>query len=148
MFKRILVGYDDGVLSQKALDTAIELAEYTKAEIFIVSAVDIPLIISSPGILPSDNISNNKQIFDNTLFYFEELHEQAAARAREKGLTVTTRVLEGNPGKSLVRYAEEINADIIVVGSNNKGVLDRLFLGSVSNYVIHHARCMVLLAKN
>jgi len=148
MFKRILVGYDDGVLSQKALDTAIELAEYTKAEIFIVSAVDIPIIISSPGILPSDNISNNKQIFDNTLLYFEELHEQAAAKAREKGLRVTTRVLEGNPGKSLVRYAEEIDADIIVVGSNNKGVLDRLFLGSVSNYVIHHARCMILLAKN
>lgn len=148
MIQRILVGYDDGVLSQKVLETVIEMAGSTKAEIFIVSALDIPLMISSPDVLPPDNISITKFFFDNTLLYFEKLQEQAAAKVKEKGLTVTTKVLEGPPGKSLINYAEEIKADLIAVGSNNKSRLDRFFLGSVSNYVIQHAKCMVLLAKS
>lgn len=148
MIQRILVGYDDGVLSQKALDTVIEIAGGAKAKIFIVSALDIPLMVSSPDMLPPDNISISKFFFDNTLLYYEKLQEQAEAKVKEKGLAVTTKVLEGNPGKALIKYAEEIKADLIAVGSNNKGILDRFFLGSVSNYVIQHAKCMVLLAKN
>ncbi|HBC93388.1 MAG TPA: hypothetical protein DCZ10_10970 [Pelotomaculum sp.] len=148
MIQRILVGYDDGALSQKALETAIEMARNNKAEIFIVSVLDIPLYISSPDMLPPDNISITKFFYDNTRLYFEKLQEQAAIRVKEEGLAVTTKVLEGNPGKTLVWYAEEIKADLIAIGSNNRGVLDRLFLGSVSNYVIHHAKCMVLVTKN
>jgi nucleotide-binding universal stress UspA family protein len=148
MIQRILVAYDDGVLSQKALDTAIEVARSTKAEIIIASSLDMPLFISSPGMLPPDNIPINKNFIDNNLLYFEKFHNQAAARVKENGIAVTTKVLEGSPGKSLIRYAEEIQADLIAVGSNNKGVLDRLFLGSVSNYIVHHAKCMVLLVKN
>lgn len=148
MIQRILVGYDDGALSQKALEAAIEMAGNTKAEIYIASALDIPLMISAPGMPPLDNVTFNKYLYDNTLLFFENLHEKAAARVKEKGLAVTTKIMEGNPGKSLVEYAEKINADIIAVGSNNKGVLDRFFLGSVSNYVIHHAKGMVLLVKN
>jgi len=148
MIKRILVGFDDGALSQKALETAIELARSTKAEIYIASALDIPLYISSPDMLPPDNVSITKFFYDNTQMYFEKLQEQAAARVKEEGLAVTTKVLEGNPGKSLIWYAEEIKADLIAMGSNNRGILDRFFLGSVSNYVIHHAKCMVLVAKD
>ncbi|MDD4238205.1 MAG: universal stress protein [Desulfotomaculaceae bacterium] len=148
MIQRILVGYDDGALSQKALETTIEMARSTKAEIFIVSALDIPLYISAPDMLPPDNISITKFFYDNTRLYFDKLHEQASARVKAEGLVVTTKVLEGNPGKALIWYAEEIKADLIAIGSNNRGVLDRFFLGSVSSYVIHHAKCMVLVAKN
>lgn len=145
--QKILVGYDDGSLSQKALETAIELARSTKAEIFIVSALDIPLYISSPDLLPPDNVSITKFFYDNSRLYFGKIQEQAAARVKEAGLNVTTKILEGNPGKSLVWYAEEINADLIAVGSNNRGALDKFFLGSVSSYIIHHAKCMVLVVK-
>lgn len=147
MINKILVGYDDGNLSQKALETAIELAKSTKAEIFIASALDIPLYISSPGMLPPDNIST-KFFYDNTRLYLEKIQEQATARVKEEGFTLTTKILEGKPGRSLIWYADEIKADLIVIGSNNKGALDKFFLGSVSNYVLQHARCMILVIKN
>lgn len=148
MIQRILVGYDDGTHSQKALDTAIEIARNTKGEIFIVSVLDIPLIITSPDMLPSDNITVTKFYYDSSSQYFKRIQEQAAARVQAHGLAATVKVMEGSPGKTLIKYAEEVKADIIAVGSNNKGVLDRFFLGSVSNYVIQHAKCMVLVAKD
>lgn len=148
MINKILVGYDDGDLSKKALEAAIEFAKATKAEIFIVSAHDIPIYVSSPVMLPPGDISITKSFYDNTRMYFEKLQEQAAARVKEEGLTVTTKVLEGNPGKSLIWYADEINADLIAIGSNNRGALDKFFIGSVSNYVLQHAKCMILVIKN
>ncbi|MGI6491919.1 MAG: universal stress protein [Peptococcaceae bacterium] len=147
MLQRILVGYDDEARSKKALEAAIEIARSNQAEIFIVSSLDIPLYVSSPDVFPVDNISISKYFSDNTRRHFEELHQQASAKVKAAGLKVTTKVLDGNPGKALIRYAEEIKADLIAVGSNNKGVLNRFFLGSVSNFVVNHARCMVLVVK-
>ncbi len=51
-------------------------------------------------------------------------------------------------GAAIVRVAHEMNADVLVVGSSGKGVLSRLFGGSVSDYVAHHAPCPVLLVRH
>jgi nucleotide-binding universal stress UspA family protein len=51
-------------------------------------------------------------------------------------------------GAAIVRVASEINADVLVVGSSGKGWLGRLFRGSVSDYVAHHAPCPVLLIRH
>jgi nucleotide-binding universal stress UspA family protein len=50
-------------------------------------------------------------------------------------------------GKVIVRVASEINADVLVVGSSSEGWLSRLFGGSVSDYVAHHAPCPVMLIR-
>ena len=51
-------------------------------------------------------------------------------------------------GKVIVRVASEMNADVLVVGSSSKGWLSRLFGGSVSDYVAHHAPCPVMLIRH
>lgn len=51
-------------------------------------------------------------------------------------------------GAVIVRVASEMNADVLVVGSSNKGWLSRLFGGSVSDYVAHHALCPVMLIRH
>jgi len=51
-------------------------------------------------------------------------------------------------GAAIVRVASEIHADVLVVGSSGKGWLGRLFKGSVSDYVAHHAPCPVLLIRH
>ena len=52
------------------------------------------------------------------------------------------------PGPAIVRVVHEMNADVLVVGSSGKGWLSRLFGGSVSDYVIHHAPCPVMLIRH
>ena len=51
-------------------------------------------------------------------------------------------------GAAIVRVASEMNADVLVVGSSSKGWLSRLFGGSVSDYVAHHAPCPVMLIRH
>jgi nucleotide-binding universal stress UspA family protein len=51
-------------------------------------------------------------------------------------------------GAAIVRVAHEMNADVLVVGSSGKGWVSRLFGGSVSDYVTHHAPCPVMLIRH
>jgi nucleotide-binding universal stress UspA family protein len=51
-------------------------------------------------------------------------------------------------GAAIVRVANEMKADVLVVGSSSKGWLSRLFGGSVSDYVAHHAPCPVMLIRH
>ena len=54
-------------------------------------------------------------------------------------------LLPGDPGPAICRLAEDIDAHLIVIGSHHRGVLKRAVMGSVSEYVVHHAPCPVLV---
>jgi nucleotide-binding universal stress UspA family protein len=66
------------------------------------------------------------------------------------GTEVETRLVpaEEEPGHAIVRVATELEADLLVVGSGGKGFFKRLFTGSVSDYVVHHAPCPVLVIRH
>jgi nucleotide-binding universal stress UspA family protein len=66
------------------------------------------------------------------------------------GTEVEVRLVPDNerPGVVIDRVASEIRADVLVVGSSDKGWLKRLFGGSVSDYVAHHAPCPVMLIRH
>jgi nucleotide-binding universal stress UspA family protein len=51
-------------------------------------------------------------------------------------------------GAAIVRVAREMNADVLVIGSSSKSWLSRLFSGSVSDYVTHHAPCPIMLIRH
>ena len=54
---------------------------------------------------------------------------------------------EGDPGEAIVAVAEKEKAVLIVCGTRGMGKLRRTFLGSVSDYVVHHAHCPVLVCR-
>ena len=87
----------------------------------------------------------------------EAVHEQAqefvadaASDIRKhfsgKELKLTTEVLRGSPDQQIVEKAKEMKADLIVVGSHGRGFWGRM-LGSVSDGVVHHATCSVLVVR-
>lgn len=51
-------------------------------------------------------------------------------------------------GAAIIRAAREVGADVLVVGSSGKGWVSRVFKGSVSDYVTHHAPCPVMLVRH
>lgn len=73
---------------------------------------------------------------------------EAQIRGRFAGeeLDLTTEVIRGYPDKAIIDAAMEWKADLIVVGSHGRGFWGRL-LGSVSNGVVHHATCSVLVVR-
>ncbi|XP_069141512.1 universal stress protein Sll1388-like isoform X3 [Argopecten irradians] len=56
-------------------------------------------------------------------------------------------VSDKTPGKAILNAVEELNADVLVTGSRGHGTLKRAFLGSVSNYIVHHAHIPVIICR-
>ena len=63
-------------------------------------------------------------------------------------LTVKGVVMRGDPRDELVRKAQELNACALIIGSRGLGAFKRAFLGSVSDYVAHHADVPVIIVKS
>ncbi len=151
MIKKILVSYDDGNQAKKALQTAIEIARNTEATIYLVSAYALPVVyqstVSLEGIYP-DNTAIMKFLQENSQNHLAAILKEAAENVRRENIPVHTEILEGSPGRVIVQYIEEQKIDLVAVGSHNRGVVNRFFMGSVSNYILQHAKCLVLIAKD
>ncbi len=67
---------------------------------------------------------------------------------KDSSVTIETEVIADSPREAIVRVATEWEADLIVVGSHGYGFWDRMLLGSVSDAVVHHAPCSVLVVRH
>jgi len=145
MIKKILVAYDNGVKAQKALATAIEIAKGCQAEICLLTSVKLPAII--PSVASPDMY---KDLEEQTSQFFTDALKEAEAKVVKEGIPVSSVILNESPGEVLVRYADQGKFDLIAIGSANRGTIERVLLGlgSVSNYVLQHAKCPVLVIKN
>jgi nucleotide-binding universal stress UspA family protein len=73
--------------------------------------------------------------------------QDLAAELRVPGrVEVAVHLLEGDPAREVLKLGGEVGADLIATGSHGAGFLGRLILGSVSNTLVHKARCAVLVA--
>jgi nucleotide-binding universal stress UspA family protein len=64
------------------------------------------------------------------------------------GVAVSFLIWEGEPGESIVDAAIAERADLIVVGSHGRGAVGRFLIGSVSDHVVRHAPCPVLVVRS
>jgi nucleotide-binding universal stress UspA family protein len=65
----------------------------------------------------------------------------------EQGIDVVALLESGGPGEACINMAERVNASAIIVGTSGKNVLDRLFIGSVSEYIVRRAPCTVIIVR-
>jgi len=151
MIKKIMVAYDDGSQAKKALDAAIEIAVNAKAEIYLVAAYALPIVyqgtMSIDGMYP-DNTAVINYLQENSHTYLGKVLAEAAAKVREANIPVFTEILDGSPGRVISQFAEDKGMDLVVVGSHNRTGVNRFFMGSVSNYILQHVKCLVLIAKD
>ena len=145
MLKKILVAYDNGEKAKKAVEEAVEIAKYSKGEICLLTSVKMPSFVSS--VAASDLV---KGLENDSRKYFEDILKEYEDKIKQEGITVSSVILDESPGKAIVRYAEKEEFNLIVMGSVNRGSVERMLtgLGSVSNYVLQHAKCPVLIIKS
>lgn len=65
----------------------------------------------------------------------------------ESAAEVTTIIRSGSPADEIIRAADELSADLIVVGGRGKGTIGAIFMGSVAYRILHHAPCPVLVTR-
>ena len=76
-----------------------------------------------------------------------EATERVAEVLRETAPRVDTVVRSGSPADEIIRTADELDADLIVVGGRGKGAVGAILMGSVAYRVMHHAPCPVLVTR-
>lgn len=130
MFNKIMVAYDEGPVAAKALDIAIQLAKLSSGEIFIASAY-----------LDDDNPSR----FD----FLVKIQSEAAAKVADQGIPAHRRLESGarSLGKAIAKVAADTGADVVVMGTNNRGAVGRFMFGSVSEYLLRNLSCPALVVK-
>jgi nucleotide-binding universal stress UspA family protein len=145
LFKRIVVGTDGSDTASEAVRQAIELAQVSDARLDIVAAFEpVPpsRLREEKGELPGDVQygAGPREDVNVTL-------DGAVGRAKQQGVEAEPYPREGDPADAILDVAEEINADLIVVGNKGMTGAKRFLLGSVPNKVSHHAPCAVLIIR-
>ena len=146
MFGRILVGTDGSETAGEAVRQATELAKLSGARLDIVSAFEP---------IPQQRIRSESREAPGDVQYEigprEDVNltlENAGGDAKKSGVEeVQTHAREGDPADAILDVAEEVNADLIVVGNKGMTGARRFLLGSVPNKVSHHAPCSVIIVR-
>jgi nucleotide-binding universal stress UspA family protein len=128
MYERILVGTDGSETANVAVERAIALAQLTGATLNIVTAV-------SDGEVIKGGDENASSV----------IVARAAGRAEAAGVKCETHTMRGDPSEVLIDLADQIGADLLVVGNRGMTGVRRFMLGSVPNKVSHHAPCSILI---
>ena len=136
----IVVGVDGSPHGEAALEFAAEEAALRGARLRVVCAWEFPMVVAPMGVYPAES-------FEGLRDDVEALVQASVARVAEiqplvecEGVTS-----EGQPAAVLLKEAED--ADMIVVGSRGRGSVASLLLGSVSQEVVHHASCPVVVVR-
>ena len=145
MIGSIVVGTDGSDTAKEAVRQATELAKALGASVHLVSAYE-PIgegrLREERQEVPDDMqwMVNPREDVDATL-------SDAADVVREAGVEVETFAREGDPADAILDVAEELSADLIVVGNRGMTGAKRFLLGSVPNRVSHHAPCAVMIIR-
>ncbi|NER79826.1 MAG: universal stress protein [Leptolyngbya sp. SIO1D8] len=156
MFSKILVALDHGDTCEALFKQAITLTQKMNAKLMLLSVLtpegDEGLTMPSSSGLAYYSLSANEAIWEMYQKHFEEyetkglemlrsFHEEAQAAGVQAEFTQ----IFGSPGRSICSLARTWEADLVMVGSHGRKGMRELILGSVSNYVMHHAPCSVLV---
>jgi len=144
MFNRIVVGTDGSETADEAVRRAGELARVAGASLNVVSAYEpvAPTRLRAEAVEVPKDIEwavNPREDVDQTLAHAKEIVGE--------GLEVVLHARQGNPADAILDVAEEVNADLIVVGNKGMTGARRFLLGSVPNRISHHAPCAVLIIR-
>ena len=139
--KKILVPIDGSNAAKSALAYGIETARAHKAELILLAVADV-----TEAAYPIMGVTIDRDGFYNV----KKKAETMLAEWKQtipNDITVEAKVENGVPGQVISALVEEENIDMVVMGNSGKGAVSSFIMGSVSQYVIHHVKCPVLVVK-
>lgn len=133
--KTILIGYDEGEASKRALERGAQLAKAFDSQLIVVSVAPI-----------TTNIGRSAGPIDSTdppEAHIQEL-KHAQTYLEGEGLKADYAPAIGHPAETIAQVAEERGADLVILGTKEPGLIARLFGQSVSESVAHRVHCDVM----
>ncbi|EPB85359.1 hypothetical protein HMPREF1544_07902 [Mucor circinelloides 1006PhL] len=156
--RRVLIGYDHTEVSNAAMEWIVN-----KKAVFADDEITLAIIVNDDAIAVEGTFGLESAVAGPAGWLADDYRERVSKLEREstialnavvqwfasKGITVNPRILSGEPGETLKDFAEANKVDLVIVGSRGLGFFKRRqFIGSVSDYLIHHLKCSVLVVKD
>jgi nucleotide-binding universal stress UspA family protein len=157
MFEKIFVALDDSVNRSLVFQDALTLAKSNHAALLLFHVLSTNERDRSPmtALIPYTYSATREELVRQ----YQEQRKQAEQRglaelhslaetAQASGIQVRYRQMVGDPSHLICQQAERWGADLLVVGRRGYSGLSEWWQGSVSNYVLHHATCTVLVVQS
>jgi nucleotide-binding universal stress UspA family protein len=144
MIKNILFPIDGNKHSLKALDLVKEFALKHNAKVTVLHSYFLPSHFNTHSSSHYIYLSN---IEHNLKEHGQKILEETVNKLKEEGVNAHFTLIKGPPGPSIVETAKNSSVDLIIMSNRGLGNIKSALLNSVSNYVLHHSHCPVLLVK-
>jgi nucleotide-binding universal stress UspA family protein len=156
MFNKILVALDRSSEASTILDSALSIAQAKNSEMLLVHFVDWQIQDESPWIgsetlydvdLSGEHYDWSRQRLKKEVEIANDWLKAKAEQVNLAGINCQYECHVGNCNLGISDRAKNWNADLLILGRRGRKNISEMFLGSVSNYVIHHAPCSVLVVQ-
>ncbi|MDD5418638.1 MAG: universal stress protein [Methanomicrobiaceae archaeon] len=138
MIKKVLAAFDGSESTDRVLGWAVDMAGLWNAELHGVYVIETGW---SEGDVPRELII--RALEESS----ESLTAEVQRKVSELEGSITVHQRRGHPGDEIIQCAEEIGADLIVIGSTGKSRIKSILLGSVSSFVVMHSPVATLVVK-
>lgn len=142
MYRTIVLAYDGSRDGQKALYEGTEIARSCKAETHLLAVMSLPLGVSVGEGFDAEGMMEEEQR------HYRQVLDAGTERMRRHGIAVTGHVRQGQPITEITRLAQEVSADLIVVGHRNRSTFARWWHNAVGASLVDQAPCSILVAIN
>lgn len=155
MFQQILVALDMSVMAKDVFEKALSVAQIHQSKLFLVHVISGEED-NSPLAIPTDIMelypaAHNELTLETWQRQWSNYIKDGIAmltsyqeKATKANIEADYYQCQGSPARTICELAKEYNCDLIVIGRRGRSGISEMFLGSVSNYVLHHAPCSVL----
>jgi len=141
--KKVLVPTDFSESARHALTYGISFAREYEAELTLLHVVENLTVGYASDLFPVPMA----EVFQEISGYAKAELAKLAAEARKKDVAVVEQVVQGKPSAEIIRFAQETEVDMIVLGTHGKGMLDQALFGSTTERVVRRAPCPVLTVR-
>ncbi|MGH3146285.1 MAG: universal stress protein [Rubrobacter sp.] len=143
---KILLAVDGSEEAVLATETAVELSKGMDSEVHVAYVLPTPAQLIGHHLYSEEIRKSVLERAEDEARTF--LDEQARRIGSDGGKLAETHLRTGDPDKEVVRLSEEIGAGLIVIGSRGLGAVSRALMGSVSDSVVRHAHCPVMVVRD
>lgn len=159
MFHKILIALDTSASSRRVFESGLALAKVVGANLTLLHVLSPEeegspniAVMSSPeyyiGLgMSTEILEMQQQQWEEFVNRGLEMLRSLAEEATAAGVSAEFSQNSGSPGRTICEFARDGGFDLIVIGRRGRSGLSELFLGSISNYVLHHASCSVLTVQ-
>lgn len=143
-YQKILVAIDDSEISVNVIQQAAQLAKALNSEITVVEVMALDPYLADTYI----RLGQSNDLIERVRGYVQENLAKAEQKFEELGLTVATQVLEGfSIPQEIIGAAQNLGADLIIMGSHGRTGFKKFILGSVAQKVLGESHIPVLIVR-